>query len=326
MAEFDWLGSLLGAAAGYAGNRSSNTQTQTNSVSPEFSPLASSVAARGQQFGEMPYTPYDFNRVSDFSPYQFQGFDMAANRATQGALPQQAESALSNTIGGGYMGNGPANPYAGANPYLEKNIQNTLGDVSRTYNQTVAPTMAANAYQSGSFGNSGQKEMEDTSRDMLQRNLGRISGDMRMQDYGMQQGLAENGLNRNQSRFDSERNRMMQGLSMAPGINQLGYSGADKLMGIGGTMQQQGQNVLDSQYSDFQTAQTWPFKTYDAMMAPFGRGVAGGQSTSSWPSGNPVAGLFGGAMLGNQLFGGMGGSSPTGINNYGLPNWAMPPG
>ena len=303
MAEFDWLGSLIGAGAGYFGSHGNSTETQTNSVSPEFSPLAQSVAQRGQQLGGLAYTPYQFNRVSDFSPYQYQGFDMAANRATSGNLPQQAEAGLSKTLGGDFLGSGAKNPYAGANPYLEQNIQNTMGDMTKAYNQNVAPTMAANAYQSGSFGNSGQQEMENTSRDMLQRNLGRVSSDMRMQDYGMQQGLAESGLNRDQAGFNAERNRMMQALGMAPGIDQLGYSGANQLMGIGGTMQQQGQNVLDAQYGEFQNSQQWPFKTYDAMMAPFGRGVAGSQQTTSTPNGNPVAGLFGGAMLGGQLGG-----------------------
>lgn len=299
-------GSVLGGVAGAAGSRGGNTQTQTNSVSPEFSPLASSVAARGQQIGNMPYTPYDYNRVSDFSPYQFAGFDMTADRATQGyGVPQQAEGALGNVLSGNTQAPQATNPYAGANPYLEQNIQSTLGDMTKSYNQNVAPTMAATALRSGSFGNSGAAEMEASSRDQLQQNLGRTAGNMRMQDYGMQQGLAENALNRNQQGFESAQSRMMQGLGLSPSIYGLGYQPAERLMGIGGTMQQQGQNVLDSQYSEFQDAQNWPFRTYDAMMAPFGRGVAGSQTTTRGPSGNPVAGLFGGAMLGDQLWRGM---------------------
>jgi hypothetical protein len=185
--EYDWLGSLLGGAVGYMGSQGGNTTTQTGGVSPQFQPLAGAAAQRGMDIGAMPYTPYQYNTVAGFNPYQFAGMDMTAQRAQQqGGLPQQAESALGNTLNGSYLGSG--NPYAGANPYLEQNIQNTMGDMTKAYNQQVAPTMAATAYKSGSFGNSGQQEMENQSRNMLQQNLGRTSADMRMADYSNQLG------------------------------------------------------------------------------------------------------------------------------------------
>lgn len=405
MAEFDWLGSLLGGVAGYAGSKGGETTTTTNSVPPQFANLASGVGQRGVDLLNQPYTPYGYNRVSDFSPYQFAGFDMAADRAMNGnGVPQQAEAALGGVLSGAqapqttnpYMGASSSpgaanpyagamsssgsnpwegkttsvgsNPYAGANPFLEKNIQNTLGDMTRSYNQNVAPTMAANAFQSGSFGNAGQQEMENTSRDMLQRNLGRTSGDMRMQDYGMQQGLAESdinrrmsaqqtdyarsaglaegGLNRNmqgqladlsrnaglfesaanraqqssladltrnaglfesganrgQQAFDSAQGRILSGIGMSPTINGMGYDSANRLMGIGSQMQQQGQNVLDSQYGDFTDARDWATRTFNTARSPFGGVNPGGSSSSEAPGGNPIAGLFGGAMLGNNLF------------------------
>jgi hypothetical protein len=424
MADFDWLGSLIGGAAGYFGNKgSSQTTTTSQQVSPEFQPLAKAVAGRGMELGNMPYSPFGYNRVSDFNPYQYAGFDMIANQANNSRLPQQAEAALGGVLGGGaqspqmwnpyigaqsntgsmnpYMGasvstggnpwegkttNVGSNAYAGANPFLEQNIQRTLGDMTTSYNQNVAPTMAATAFRSGSFGNTGQQEMENQSRDMLQRNLGSTAANMRMQDYTTQQGLAEaalnrsvstqladysrnaglaegglnrsmqgqiadlsrnaglyesamqramtgsmadlsrssglyeSGANRAMSGYQADMGRMMQGLNMAPSIYGMGYQPAQAMLGIGGTMQQQGQNVLNSMYSDWQDAQNWPFKTYDAMMAPFGR-ASGGQTTTRSPGGNAVAGLFGGAMLGNKMFGG---GQNTGINEYGLPNWMMP--
>jgi hypothetical protein len=249
----------------------------------------------------MPYTAYPYNQTADFNPYQFAGMDMTADQAMNNPLPGQAQQGLTDTMSGAYLGGGGQNPYAGANPYLEQNIQSTLGDMAKTYNQQVAPTMAANAYQSGSFGNTGQQEMEAASRDRLQQNLGRTSQNMRMQDYGMQQNLAESGLNREQGAFDTERNRMMQSLGMSPSIYGLNYAPGREMMGVGGTMQQQQQNVLNNQYGQFQEAQNWPFKTYDAMMAPFGR-ASGGQTTITGPSGNTAAGLMGGAMLGNQMY------------------------
>ena len=209
---YDWtklIAPIAGAAIGAIGSKGGDQTTQTSQVSKQFSPLASEVAARGSQMGNLPYTPYSGMLTQPFNPYQNTGFDMTANRAQQsGGLPAQSEAALSNVLSGGSMGaqrTNPyadsstsvgSNPYAGANPYLEQNIQNTMGDMTKAYNQNVAPSMAATAYKSGSFGNTGQAEMEAQSRNMLQQNLGRVSGDMRMQDYGMQQGLAESDITR----------------------------------------------------------------------------------------------------------------------------------
>lgn len=297
--EYDWLGPLIGGALG--GYGSSQGTTQTQGVAPEFQPLANAVSQRGMEIGNMGYTPYQGNLVAGFNPYQYAGFDMAAQRAMRsGGLNQQAESSLGQTLGGNYLGSG--NPYAGANPYLEQNIQNTLGDVAKTYNQTVAPTMAATAYKSGSFGNAGQAEMEAASRDQLQRNMGRISGDMRMQDYGRQQDM-----------WQQERNRMMQGLSMAPSIYGLGYAPSQYLQGIGGAMQAQGQKYLDADYSQFQQAQQWPFKTYDAMLAPFSTRAVGSSTTES---SSPWAAALGGAMIGQRLWGA---PSPTRATTYPAP-------
>ena len=333
--EYDWLGALLGAGIGAYGERQGTTST--NSVSPEFQPLANAVSQRGLEFGNMPYNQYTGSLVSNFNPYQYAGMDMAAQRAMQqGGLPAQAEGALSNVLTGNTMmgqqmnpyANAStaigSNPYAGANPYLEQNIQNTMGDMAKTYNQQVAPTMAATALRSGSFGNTGAQEMESASRDQLQRNMGRVSGDMRMQDYGMQQGLAEADINRrfqgratdinrnaniyeqmfgrNQQGFELSQGRMMTGLGLSPSIYGLGYVPSQQLQGVGGQMQQQGQRYLDSDYQQWQQAQNWPFKTYDAMLAPFS-GAAVGSST--YQQGSPLSGAIGGAMLGSQLWGGL---------------------
>ena len=288
--EYDWLGALLGGAAGYAGSQGGNTTTQSSGVAPQYQPLALQAAQRGMDIGNMPYTPYSGNTVAGFNPYQFAGMDMAAQRAQQqNGLPQQAEGELGKTLGGSYLGSG--NPYAGANPYLEQNIQNTMGDMTKAYNQQVAPTMAATAYKSGSFGNTGQQEMENQSRNMLQQNLGRVSGDMRMADYGNQQSM-----------WEQERNRMMNGLGQASNIYGLGYQPAQQMLGIGGTMQQQGQNELNSQYQQWQNAQQWPFTTGQYMNSTLNGSGAGSQQQTTAPGQNPVAGLLGGALLGNQIY------------------------
>ncbi len=279
---------VAGAGIGLVGNMMNDGGggTVSNSVPPEFSGLANSVAQRGQELGNLPFSPYPYAMVADFNPYQYMGFDMGAQQAMGGQVPGQAQDLMSQTLTGGFLN---------SNPYLDQVVDKTLGDVTNQYNTSVAPTMAAAAMKSGSFGNSGFQEAEQNSRNELTKTLGGISSGMRMGAY------------------NDERNRQMGAMQMAPGINALGYQPAQYMQDMGGVMQQQGQNVMNSFYDQFNQAQEWPFKTYDAMMAPFGRNI-GSQTTSQGPSGNPVSGMMGGAMMGNKLFNGMnwGGSNNTG--------------
>jgi hypothetical protein len=313
-------GSLIGAGIGLIGSmdNSGNSTTTQNSVPPEFSGLASQVGQMGQQFGQLPYQPYPYAQVAPFNPYQYMGFDMTANRAFGSQLPQQAENALTGQLQGQKNPYADAqtqvgsNPYAGSNPFLDNAIGATLGDMSKQFNLNVAPSLAAQSIKGGSFGNTGQQEGENALRsDLAQRQL-QTAGNMRMQDYGMQQGLAEsdinrrvsaqqNDLSRNSGAYENMFGRQMQGLGMAPSIYSLGYQPGQQLGAIGSTMQQQGQNEMNAQYGQFQEAQNWPFKIFDTMRSPFGGINPGGTSTQTGPAGSPVAGLLGGAMLGNKL-------------------------
>jgi len=327
-----WIGPVIGAVGGLLSSGDSSSSVQ-NSVPPEFSALASQYAQRAGQIGDLPFTPYPYSQVADFNPYQYMGFDLQANNALNNPLPGQATQALSNQLSGAnqspvgfnpYTGSQTqvgSNPYAGSNPYLEGVINNTLGDITRQFNLNVAPTEAANALRSGSFGNSGLAERADQNRYDLAKSLGNVAGGLRMQDYTAQQGLAENAMNRSvgaqqtdlarnanlyesmfgrgQNAFAQNQAGLFNALGQAGNIYNLGQQPGQSLLGIGGTMQQQGQNVLNSAYDQFQQAQNWPFKTYQAMGAPFGQNI-GSVQTSTQP-GNPVAGLLGGAMLGSQI-------------------------
>jgi hypothetical protein len=154
-----------------------------------------------------------------------------------------------------------------------------------------------------------------------QQDLSRNAG-----TYGQMMGL-------NQQGFDTAQGRMMQGLGLSPSVYGLGYAPGRELMGIGGQMQGQQQSYLDSMYGQFQDAQQWPFKTFDAMMAPFGR-ASGGQTTTTGPQANPASQMIGGAMFGNQLYRQYqnqnlppGYTAPQSSTGYGMPQgYEMPLG
>ena len=364
-----WIGPVIGGVLG-AMSSDGGTSTQTNSVPPEFSGLASQYAQRAQQVGDLPFQPYPYAQTADFNPLQYMGFDMGVGRALNSQLPQQSQQALSGVLGGNsnpYMGqttnvgSNPyggaqssvgSNPYAGANPYLESTINNTLGDVTRQFNQNVVPTEIQRGLQSGSFGNSGNMERQDQNRYDLSKSLGNIASGMRMQDYTTQQGLAESDINRrlgaqqtdlarnsgvseaglnrgvgaqqtdlarNAGIYQQGQGNILSGLGLSPNIESLGYQPSQYIQGVGGTLQQQGQNYLNNFYDQFQQSQQWPFQTLKAMGAPFGQNI-GSTQTMSQP-GNPVAGLFGGAMLGNQV--GKYFQTPTNPNQYGTPSGGL---
>lgn len=315
-----WIGPVVGGVLGAIGNSGSNSQTTTQQIPPEFQGLASQVGQWGQGFANLPYTPYPYAQVADFTPYQYLGFDYLANQAQNSPLPGQATQGLSDQIGGVKSPYADAktevatNPYAGPNPYLDSVINSTLGDVTKQFNTQVAPSMAATALKSGSFGNSGLQEAEANTRDQLAKRMGDISAGIRSQDYALQGQFGEQAANRltaarqadlarNSAAYESMFGRQMNALGMSPSIYNLGSLPGQQLQGIGATMQQQGQNILDKNYGQFQEAQNWPFKIWDAMRAPFGGINPGGTTTQTGPAGNPVAGALGGAMLGNKLMG-----------------------
>lgn len=131
----------------------------------------------------------------------------ATSQGIAGVGPVQAAQAGANpyigqtTQGVSYQAAQGAgtNPYAGSNPYLNQAIDANASDMTKNFNQSVMPQIDRMAQQSGSFGNTGVQAVQQNAMSDLGKNIGQMSNSMRMQDYGMQQGLAENQLNRNQA-------------------------------------------------------------------------------------------------------------------------------
>lgn len=86
--------------------------------------------------------------------------------------------------------------YGGSNPYLQQNIDSTMGDITRQYNNTVAPARAGAMARSGSFGNSGQQQMQLEDQRNLGQTMANTSNQMRMADYTQQQAMWQQDQNR----------------------------------------------------------------------------------------------------------------------------------
>lgn len=129
---------------------------------------------------QAPWTPQQ--------PYLLDLFNKAKTASDTGAMSPYEQTALTGMQG---VANGPkTNPYAGVdNPYLTQTINNASQDAMRN----LMPMYDQAQRASGSFGNSGVTEaFGRTAADTL----GKIATNARMQDYGTQQQLGENAVNR----------------------------------------------------------------------------------------------------------------------------------
>lgn len=241
-----------------------NYSTTSTSMPSWAQPYAEGYLQRAQTTADQAYQPYNGQRTAGFTPWQEQGYLAQAQRAADGSpLMGGAQQALQGMYsapergatanpfgavqasGGGAQVSAPTannstvapgvNPYIGQNnPYLTQQIDQAQGDVVRNWNQVQMPGFDTAMSRGGSFGNANLTSMASQGASDLQRNLGRISGDMRFSDYSQQQQLAEAGLNRKMAadQFNSgtiDRN-LDRGVSVAQFNSGLGESAAARAL------------------------------------------------------------------------------------------------
>lgn len=281
-AEFG--GPSLGALPAFPGDAlrphkggSGNTTSTTQSIPNELKPLAAAYSGKAMALANTPYEAYGGQQVSDLNRYQTGGADMIANRAMNGdSLINQGKSNMQNALSTGNAATG--NPYSGSNPYLQQNIDAALGDITRNYNDAIAPGLTSQSVNSGSFGNSGAQAAQQNSLNDLTKNLGNTASGMRMQDYTAQQQLAESYANRNDQMTS-------QYLNLAPTYGNQAYTDAGKLMDAGNVYQDNDQQKLDSAYQNWTDQQNDPYKKLAAMSGVFGSGLGNTATTKSSGSG-----------------------------------------
>lgn len=265
-----------------------STSSTTQSIPTELKPLAAAYSNKAMELSNQPYQSYGGNQVAYLNDYQRLGADAIANRATGGdALMNQAGSTMKNALASGSaatsLGNLGSNKYAGQNPYLQQNIDAAMGDITRNYNDAIAPGLTTQMVGSGSFGNSGAQAATQNSLNDLTKNLGNTASSMRMQDYTAQQGLAENQLNRNLTAAQDYAGRndqlKSQYMNLAPTYANQAYTDATQLMNAGNAQQDNQQQVLDSQYQNWLDQQNDPYKKLAAMSGVFGSGLGNTATT-----------------------------------------------
>lgn len=269
----------------------SNSST-TQSIPTELKPLAAAYSSKAMDLANTPYQGYGGQQVAGINDFQnsttarlgqiFNNGDSSMNAARNAVTNGLNSGSAATSLGA--LG---TNQYAGQNQYLQQNIDAAMGDITRNYNDAIAPGLTTQMVGSGSFGNTGAQAATQNSLNDLTKNLGNTAASMRMQDYTAQQGLAENQLNRNLTaaqdyagRNDQLRSQM---LGLAPGYESQAMNVANNFGQQANMYQDNQQQQLDAAYQNWTDAQNDPYKKLAAMSGVFGSGL--GNTTNTKQSG-----------------------------------------
>lgn len=229
---------------------------------------------------------------------------------------------------GGYTGNFKLgkNPLLNSNPYLDDILKRTGADTARDYALGTAAQTDSRAARAGAFGGSAYEEVNRANAASLADRIAGAGTQMRYQDFGDRRNLEENAINRDlqgqiakaqinaqrsasaganaTSRANAMDNSKLQALQLAMTYGDSGYKDAAQMMGIGGLRQMYSQNLLDSDYQNFNDQQQYPFKMADVFGNAVSRASGGqGQSTSQTNTQtNPWATALGGGLTLASLY------------------------
>lgn len=179
-----------------------------------------------------------------------------------------------------------ANPFLGMNnPFLQSNIDATLGDITRNYNLAVKPQTESAMVRSGSFGNSGLMQMQGEQQRQLADTLGKTASNMRMNDYRDQMGMYQWDQQFNKGLFDTAFNQ-----------NQVNLGNVTGLLGM---MDQFNKGDVAASTTMQNTLLDY-LKQFSDIAVGNGRMGTTSSGTQSMP-GSPLMGAIGGWGLGGQI-------------------------
>lgn len=249
-------------------------ETTTTTSAPDWMrPYQQDYLGRAQEIANQPYRQSPGTYTGP-NPYLTQAWSATANRAMQGSpVMGAANSQLMNTMNGGFMN---------ANPYLEQQVSNAQGDLTKAWNQVAKPQWDKAMQKSGSFGNTGVAQAAGFGADSLQQNLGRVATDMRGNAYGQ------------------ERNFMQQAMMAAPTFANQDYIDAQQLMNVGNQAQQFSQAAQNQNNDWFSQAQQYPQNQLGFMGQALGMNN-GSTQTQTTPDPSRTSQVVGGAMTGAAL-------------------------
>lgn len=298
------------------------------------------------------WSPYPDQRVAGFNPDQTTAFGMIRDAAGGNRYLDAAGNATMDALNGKYLDHQVgANSYLGQtvgnnpllgvnNPYLNGQISQAQGDISRQYNMTTAPQTDANFARAGAFGGSAWGQQNAENNRQLANELGRVDSNMRMADYQNQQRLYESALDRsqadlarnsaldqfrinaNENSFQRERDRTMSGIDAGRSMNDQLFKNAGFLGSVGDKIQGYDQDVINADIQKYREGQDASRAPIDWMQGVLGKqsGFLGSGATAQSPVGYSTNPYAMGMGIGNTVSGLAGNKSFTNAIS-GISDW-----
>jgi hypothetical protein len=257
------------------------TTTTVNKPPKQVEPYIAPYIERAWGASVQPFETYQGQRVADLTPEQYMSSGMTSAQALNGFQGQSdAMGNFQKTMRGDFM-----NP--DSNPWLAANAQKAMGDITSAYRSGTRPQTDAAYSRSGAFGGSAWMQGVNNNERALADSLGATAN----QFYG------QNYLN--------ERNNQMQGLSMLPTMQNIGYTDSDRLASVGDNFRQYQQDLLNTNYGDWQEYKNYEPQMLDLFGNAMSRTMGAGGSSSAKSSGgyqpSKFAGAIGGGLAGSYF-------------------------
>lgn len=191
-----------------SGGSKTQTTTQQTVIPEEVKPLLSSYLSQAQNLSSQ--SPN--NDLMRTAANQMWG---QANNAYSGI--NTAQQGLQQTASGAML-NG--------NPYFGQTVNKALGDITRNYQEAIAPSTNANFARAGAFGGSAWQQANERNQRGLGEALGNTANSMYSGNYGQ------------------ERQNQMQAYGLLPSVSSAGMGVAQNLYGMGQNVQNEGAQQL----------------------------------------------------------------------------------
>lgn len=281
------------------------TSTTTQGISPQLQPYADTYLKRAAYLGDQPYQPYQGQRIANLSPEHERGLNMITQRATAGSpLLRTAQGQLQSTLRGDYLNTDhiARNQYAGANPYTEGLVNNSLSDVTNQFMRTTRPQTDAAFARGNAYGGSAYNELNQSNNQTLMKQLGDLSTSIRGQDFERQAGLAEADIDRRTNYLTNERTNQQRAAAFAPQMAAADYDDAERLLGVGDFRRENTQDALNMAFDQWQQQQAYPQQQLDqygnALGTLLGRTGTASQTAPNQFRPSKAVGAAGGALTG----------------------------
>jgi hypothetical protein len=266
------LNPAIGAGTNTPGMITTGTQSAPwTGVSPY---LEEGFSEARRLYGQGGPRGYGQSTVAGFSDQTNQGLQNRQNLSSAGT-PNIGigQNLLGNTLSGDYLNN---------NPYLDQMYNQAASNMTRNYQEAVAPSIGANAEAQGRYGSGLYQNMMANSQRELGDSLGRLGTDIYGQNYA------------------NERARQNAAISQVPNMAGMNYFDANQQIQTGQMYDQLLQSQLTDDFNQYTEDQLRPYKNLLGYQNSLG-GNFGGTAMSQQPDYASNEGMFSAANIGSGI-------------------------